>query len=253
MSGNRTTKWERVDQVSSVETALSFAVGLVDGATGGRPTGDVTVSLTNAPVEPVVNPSGFRLFLDVETAFDPATVVVDGGDRYRDETVTVHFDTEPPQGSTAVDATDPSDPVEVTLTPTPAYPFAPGTTLLRGFVTDVPMNDGEIPDGAGVGGATVSVAGFPVSNESVEATTVASGEYVLALPVSGERVVRGPDERWLTEPGASGGSPGNGNGNGDQFDPPTHEVTVNHPSYSEDTVEIPLRAGGVTKHHVVLQ
>lgn len=256
MAGNRPRSWAHAVHVDTIEIGLSFAVGLVDGVTGGRPTGDVVVRLADAPVEPVVNPRGYRLFLDVVPEYDPVTVTVDGGDRYVDESVTVYHDSDPPDGAAAVDARDPRVPVEVTLTPTPAYPFASGTTLLRGFVTDTPIPaDGSVPAGSGVGGATVAVPGVPDVNGSVAATTTDSGEYVLPLNVSGDRVIRGPDERWVRTPGGNGGGPGNGNdGSGDQFDPPTHEVTVKHPDGATESVaEIPLRAGGVTKHDVVLR
>ena len=268
MVPNRTTDWEQVTHVGTMRTTLSFAVEVVDPVTGTRAGDEVTVSLTDAPADPVTNPSGFRLFFEVET--DPVTVAVDGGDRFFDAETTVdhgglHTGDEPP---------DP--PVEqVMLTPTPAYEFAPGTTLLRGVVAD-----GPLPDGEGVGDATVSLAEVPTEDESVEAPTTDGGEYVLPIPVSAERVVTDDGERWLDAaggsespgnsngppdngngpPGNGNGPPGNGNGpagngNGgdddDEFEPPTHEVTVTHPDHGDSTAAIPIRAGTTTRHDVV--
>lgn len=273
MPPKRTTDWEQATRLGTLRTTLSFAVAVVDPVTGRRAGDDVTVSLSDSPADPVTNPSGFRLFFEVET--DPVTVAVDGGDRFYDEATTVdhgglHTGDEPP---------DP--PVEqVVLTPRPAYEFASGTTLLRGVVTD-----GPLPDGEGVGGATVSVADVPTENESVEAPTTDGGEYVLPIPVSGERVVSGGGEKWLDTagggqspgngngngppgngngppgngngpPGNGNGPPGNGNGNGDngngEFEPPTHEVTVSHPDHDDSTAAIPIRAGTTTRHDVIL-
>lgn len=263
MAPNRTTDWERATNVGTLRTTLSFAVEVVDPVTGTRAGDDVTVSLTDAPADPVTNPSGFRLFFEVER--DPVTLAVDGGDRFFDDETNVdhgglHTGDEPP---------DP--PVErVVLTPTPAYEFAPGTTLLRGVVTD-----GPLPDGEGVGDATVSLAEVPSEDESVEAPTTDGGEYVLPIPVSAERVVSDDGEKWLDTaggsqspgnsngngngppgngngpPGNGNGPPGNGNGSDDEFEPPTHEVTVSHRDQDDSTAEISIRAGTTTRHDVV--
>ncbi|GCF15391.1 hypothetical protein Harman_33260 [Haloarcula mannanilytica] len=257
MAPNRTTEWEKATNVATLRTTLSFAIDLVDPVTGTRPWKDVTVSLTDVPADPVTNPSGFRLFFEVET--NPVTVAVDGGDHFFDQQISVdhgglHTGDEPP---------DP--PVkEIRLTPTPAYQFTPGTTLLRGVVSDNPL-----PSGDGVGDATVSLADVPTENESVEAPTTDGGEYVLRIPVSAERVISDNGDQWLDKaggsqssgngngpPGNGNGPPGNGNGpndNGgnDEFDPPTHEVTVSHSDYADSTATIPIRAGRTTRHDVV--
>lgn len=246
MARNRTSEWEHATNVATLTTTLSFAVDLVNPVTGGRPGDDVTVSLADAPAEPVTNPSGFRLFFEV--AEDPVTLRVDGGDRFFDEQTTV------PHGGLHT-GDQPPDPevVQIELTPTPAYQFVPGTTLLRGVVTDNPL-----PNGDGVGDATVSLADIPTEESSVNAPTTESGEYVLRIPVSADRVVRGNGDRWLDtpsgsqSPGNGNGPPGNGgNGGNDEFEPPTHEVTVTHYDYAETSAEIPIRAGTTTRHDVV--
>lgn len=257
MVRNRTTKSEYATNVATLTTTLSFAVDLINPVTSGRPGDDVSVSLADAPAEPVTNPSGFRLFFEV--AEDSVTLHADGGDRFFDEQTIVthgslHTDDQPP---------DP-EVVQVELTPTPAYQFAPGTTLLRGVVTDDPL-----PDGDGVGDATVSLADIPTKESSVDAPTTESGEYALRIPVSADRVVSGNGARWLDTPGGSqspgsgNGPPGNGNGppgnsngppgNGvdDEFEPPTHELTVTHSDHAETSAEIPIQAGTTTQHDVV--
>lgn len=257
MAPNRTTEWEQATNVGTLRTTLSFAIDLVDPVTGTRPREDVTVSLTNVPADPVTNPSGFRLFFEVET--DPATVGIDGGDRFFDQQKSVdhgglHTGDEPP---------DP--PVKrIRLTPTPAYQFAPGTTLLRGVVSDDPL-----PGGEGIGGATVSLADVPIENESIETSTTDSGEYVLRIPVAAERVISNNGEQWLDTAGGSqspgngngpsgngNGPPGNGNGpngNGgnDEFEPPTHEVIASRSGYADSPTTIPIPAGTTTRHDIV--
>lgn len=258
MIRNRTSAWKFATKVATQTTTLSFAVDLVDPVTGGRPGDEVTVSLTDAPAEPVTNPSGYRLFIEV--AEDPVTLVVDGGDRFFDEQTTV------PHGSKESGGQSPEpETVTIVLTPTPAYQFAAGTTLLRGIVTEDPL-----PEGARVADATVSLAINPAEDEdeTIEVPTTASGEYVLRVPISTDRVVSGDGDRWLSapdgsqSPGNGNGPPGNGNGppddgngNGgddDEFQPPTHEVTVSHAEYDSDTAQIPIRAGATTRHDVIL-
>ena len=257
MAQNRITKWEHATNVATLTTTLSFAVDLINPVTNGQPGDDVSVNLTDAPAEPVTNPSGFRLFFEV--AEDPVTLRVDGGDRFFDEQTTVthgglHTGDQPPDPKVA----------QIELTPTPAYQFALGTTLLRGVVTDDPL-----PDGDGVGDATVSLADVPTEESSVDAPTTESGEYVLCIPVSADRVVSGDGNRWLDTPSGSqsagngngppgngNGPPGNGNGppgNGvdDEFEPPIHELTVTHSDHAETSAEIPIRAGTTTRHDVV--
>lgn len=252
MAPNRTTEWEQATNVAMLKTTLSFAVALVDPVTGEPPGDDVSVRLTDAPADPVTNPSGFRLFFEV--AEDPVTVAVDGGDRFFDEqTPVAHGGLHTGEG--------PPDPeVErIELTPTPAYQFAPGTTVLRGVVTDDPL-----PEGSGVPDATVSLADVPTENESVEVPTTDEGEYALRIPVSAERVVSDDGDQWLDTAGGSqspgngngpsgngNGPPGNGGNGDDEFESPTHEVTVTHPDYADSTAAIPIRAGTITRHDVV--
>jgi len=209
MSRDRTT-WAVTRRVGELTTSLSFAVELVDAYTGGRPSGSQTVALADQSVTAVENPSGYHLFLDLGA--DPVDVVVDGGDRYFDERVTVSHSGAAPDGSSAVEVTDRSTPVEIDLTPTPAFQFSPGTTTIRGTVVD--EADSAVPD------AAVSLDGFAPT-----ARTTAAGEFALLVPVTASDVVRDGDEKRVTDPtggptdGASGddagnGSPATGSGSG---------------------------------------
>lgn len=271
MPADRTTAWETVTRMSETTTNLSFAVLLVDAVTGGRPTGDVSVGLATAPDAAVENPSGFHLFLDLET--DPVTLVVDGGDRYVDERRTVYHVGSPPSDEAGVEIDDPGTPVVVTLAPTPAYQFPAGTTRLRGTVTDG-------TDDTPVGGATVSLEGF-----DGKARTTDAGEFALHVPATAKHVVRvdgtqlvkaqqsdddasdgggatDPPGGGSGQPGA-GGSPSNGPssggpaGNGPPADddnpPPDPELTVRHPSYTPWTRQVAVEAGELTTRDVELQ
>ena len=199
MSRDRET-WEVTQRVGELTTRLSFAVELVDAYTEGRPLGSPTVGLAAQRVVAVENPSGYYLFPDLTT--DPVDVVVDGGDRYFDERVTVYHSTSAPDDASAVEVTDRSTPVEISLTPTPAFQFAPGTTTIRGTVVD--------DAGTAVVDAAVSLDGFAPT-----ARTTATGEFALLVPATASDVVRDGDGKRVTDPTAStgGGSsedPGNG-------------------------------------------
>lgn len=221
MSRDRTT-WAETRRVGELTTSLSFAVELVDAYTGGRPSGAQSVTLADQPVAAVENPSSYHLFLDLTA--DPVDVVVDGGDRYFDERVTVYHSTSAPDDASAVEVTDRSTPVEISLTPTPAFQFSPGTTTIRGTVVD--------DAGSAVPDAAVSLGGFAPT-----ARTTAAGEFALLVPVTASDVVRNGDGKRVTDPtagsadGPSGGDSGNrssdtGAGNG----PPGNGPPGNGPS-----------------------
>jgi hypothetical protein len=201
MRSNRTTEWEATERVGEITTTLSFAVEVVDAFTGGRPTGTPTVSLADRRVTAVRNPSGFHLFVDLET--DPVEVVVDGSDRYFDERLTVYHSSPAPDGASAVEVTDRSTPVEIELTPTPAFQFSPGATTVRGTVVD--------DTGSAVPDAAVSLDGFAPT-----ARTTTAGEFALVVPVTAADVVRDGDGTRVADPTTdpTGGTPGNGPGNG---------------------------------------
>lgn len=262
MTADRLTEWEGDSRVGETTTSLSFAVLLVDPVTGRQPTGGVSVSLAAQPDAAVENPSGFHLFLDLET--DPVTLVVDGGDRYFDERLTVYHVGSPPSDASGLEVDDPGNPVTVTLTPTPAYQFTAGTTRIRGTVTTG-------TDDAPVAEATVSLEGF-----DVETRTTAIGEFALYVPATADDVVRKDGHQFVKPSSTSSDSTDNGGttdssgGNGDSSGnngppenggppgnddstPPDPELTVCHPDYSTWVTRVAVEAGELTTRDVTLQ
>lgn len=236
MGANRTTDWETATRVGKLETTLSFAVLLVDSVTDRQPSGDVTVSLADSPATAVENRSGFHLFLDLDA--DPVTLTVDGGDRYFDERRTIYHSESPPDESSSdeppvEEVTDASYPVVVSLTPTPAYQFASGTTRIRGTVTDGPADD----DGT-VSEATISLEGFTPT-----ARTTDSGEYALYVPARAGDVVRTNGTQMVKVKAENGGNGPPGNGD-ERLDP---ELTVRHSAHPPLSKRIPIEAGVLTE------
>jgi hypothetical protein len=167
--------WRRAVRVYDDEerderaTRVSLAVDLVDAFTGKRPRGEPRVSIVGHSADPVLNASGYHVFVDLNLTGD-VTVTVDGGAYYADpEDTTVTIPAEP-TGTAGEDVFDRStDPIE--LVPTPTYPFPPGTTLVRGRVID---DRGATP--SRISGAQVQVDGIDRTT-----TTTSEGEYVLCF------------------------------------------------------------------------
>lgn len=140
-------------------STLSLAVKVIDTVTGRPPTGKPRVRIEGIDAKPIENPSGYRLFLDLDRQpdRDPVTVHVDAGKRYR-------------HGSREVDLSDwdPVRPLRIDLAPAVPYEFPPGSTLVRGHVLD--------GDDTGVDGAHVSIRGLDTSTETDE-----DGEFVLVF------------------------------------------------------------------------
>lgn len=174
---------QRVVRIEDHTTTLSLAVKLVDAYTDERPVSEYRtplastdgrrqqsdgslhgremvvryplVSIAGINAEPVENPSGYHLFLDL-TLPDTPVVTVDGGTRYMDATHEVELS-----------ALSPLNPVaEIELTPSRAYQFPAGATLLRGCVQDA--------DETAVAGATLSIQDIDRTTE-----TDRDGEFVL--------------------------------------------------------------------------
>ena len=157
-------------------TRLSLAVSVVDDYTDRHLTGDVELAL--AEKRALVNPSGYYLFLDVT---DGNYILKVQADYYfsQEQDVTLPLSGEPV--------------IELTLKPTPAYPFPRGATLIRGIIQDT--------DGKPVSGATVEVIGKEIENKTTE-----EGEFVLyfknlteddIIKVGGGRYVRRNNSRRL--------------------------------------------------------
>lgn len=241
------TDWHPPRTVSHRETELAFAVRLTDRFTGQRPAG-ATLSLDPVDADAVTNRSGYHVFLDVEA--DAVTLTVDGGDRYVDERRRVVLDADgADDGNGAGDAdaasegavpthvvTDPADPLELDLSPTPAYAFPSSTTVVRGHVEDA--------DGGPVAGASVALREFDPVVE-----TTAAGEFALWVPVSAEHVVRREDRNVVVVDSlaSDGGVP---LADGDGTDP---TLVVSHPEYGETSEHVEITAGSRTVHYVTLR
>jgi len=244
------TNWHPPRTVDHREATLAFAVRLTDGFTGDRPE-DVTVSIDPVDVDPVLNPSGYHVFLDLDA--DAVWLTVDGGDDYVDERRRVVLDpdaadADPDNTEIAADPDenedvptrvldDSSDPIEIELTPTPAYAFPSSTTTIRGHV--------ETADGDPVAGATVALREFDPVVE-----TTATGEFALWAPVSAEHVVRRDGRNVVVVDSVGGnGTSGTALADGDGTDP---TLVVDHPEYGETSEPVEVAAGDRTVHYVTL-
>ncbi|MEF8776136.1 MAG: hypothetical protein V5A43_06495 [Haloarculaceae archaeon] len=222
--------------------SLAFAVRLVDRFTGDEPSDGVTIEAASIDASPVKNPSGYHLFFDLEPS--EVTLVVDGGDRYVDHRCHVVLEPEDAAAGEAPDegeppthvVTDPSDPLVVSLSPTPAYAFPTTSTVLRGHVRD----------GAGepVEGASVSLRAFDPVVE-----TTGTGEYALWVPASAEHVVRRNGGNVVVVDGLTGNGRRAADGGGGTN--PT--LVVSHPDYADVAERIEVTAGTRTVCHVTLE
>jgi hypothetical protein len=199
------------ERLGRVERALSLAVAPVDAYTGSRPLGPLRVELTEA-APGVRSRDGFYLFfgLDAETPAE-RSVRATGDDRYLPATDAVRLGD-----------LDPSHPVvELPVFPSPAYPFPPWATLVRGRVRVEPDDEDEPPAGTPVAGATVSLSGV-----SAVGRTDGRGEFAVAIPDVRATEVVMQDGRRLVAP------------NGDPL-----SVTATHPetdrSVTLDAVSVP--------------
>lgn len=189
-------------------SSLSLAVRPVDGFTDAGIADAVRVRIEGRDATPIETPSGHLVFLDLEAGTE--TLVVDGGSEYVSTRVPNVEVLDLSDSGTNVDPGDPSTlPLEtVALSPSPAYRFPPGTTLLRGFVT--------APGGDPLGSAAVSATGT-----TAETHTTADGEYVLYFdPITDGDVAR-IDGTAVVQ--ANGSSP---------------ELTVQHPDHGTTTVSL---------------
>jgi hypothetical protein len=199
------------------ETTVRLAVRLVDPVTGGRPRGRPRVRIDGSDEKPIRNPSGYYVFRTPSRAASDSEYYVDRDRPAGTVTLTVDGDRWylPERRTVALDDVDPALPVvEVGLRPSTAYPFPPGTTLVRGVVRDEDENGG-----AGVPGATVRIEGRQPTTE-----TNADGEFVLAVAFDPDdsAVVRADDEHRLTVAGE------------------TPIVEVTHPEHGVERRERPI-------------
>ncbi|ELZ32527.1 hypothetical protein C474_06897 [Halogeometricum pallidum JCM 14848] len=203
-----------VERLNTSTVQLSVAVRLTDSYSGNPPLGRVDVELSETRVQPVFSVGGHYLFFDLNEKPEQRTVVISGDDRYlpASETVTVA-------------ALDPLHPVvEVPLTPSPAYPFDPWVTLVRGRVvteTGDPLAD-----------AVVTLSGVDSAGRADD-----RGEFVVALPDLGPNDVVEHDGRRIVAPG------------GDPL-----VATATHPTLDDasDPTEVTVAEGGQVSLELVV-
>lgn len=148
---------DRFQRLSKTTTDLAVAVKPVDALTGDGLHADATVSIDGVPHDPVLNPSGYWLFLSPPVSLppDPVTVRVDAGPTYA-----------PVVSERTVGALSPPG-IQLKLYPSVSYPFATGRTIVQGRVEEA---------GNPVAGATVTVEHAPP-----ETRTDTEGNFALVI------------------------------------------------------------------------
>lgn len=110
--------------LGSFGTELGVAIELRDADRGGQPRSSTSVSLPNRRETTTLTPSGYHVLTDLPDDIEEVTVVVDA-DNYLSEHRKIDLH-----------EIDRSTAQTIDLVPSPAFPFASGLTLVRGFVTD---------------------------------------------------------------------------------------------------------------------
>lgn len=157
---------------------VTLAIGAVDAVTGRLIRDGVAARITGLKDRPVFNASGMLVFINLpdQPRYD---VEVDG--RRAGFPFLERFAFTPPAAGNKDPAARRRD---VLLWPGPDYPFAPGTTLIRGVVTR---------SSAPVAGASISAA--PAAGGASFATrSIANGAFALAvrLPPLGTQEAQAP-------------------------------------------------------------
>jgi hypothetical protein len=160
MSGAATILFDAPPRIDRV----TLAIGAVDAVTGRLVGAGVSARITGLMDRPIVNASGMLVFINLpdQPHYD---VEVDG--RRAGFPFVEHFAFTPPAAGNSDPAARRRD---VLLAPGPDYPFAPGTTLVRGMVTR-----GSLP----VADASISAA--PAGGSSFATRSTANGGFALAL------------------------------------------------------------------------
>jgi hypothetical protein len=143
--------------IESVSTKLSLGVYIIDDYSGMEAAGNFNVSIKGQNINPIKNPSGYYLFLDLSG--DRYDVKVNGGEHFFDgEIETVRLED--------LDIQNPI--VNVALLPKPSYKFPPSATLIRGVVKN--------SEGKGIDGALLGI-----NESSIRTRTAQNGEFVIYL------------------------------------------------------------------------
>jgi len=144
---------------------VTLAIGAVDAVTGMLVRNGVSARITGLMDRPIVNASGMLVFINLpdQPHYD---VEVDG--RRAGFPFIERFAFTPPAAGNKDPAARRRD---VLLAPGPDYPFAPGTTLVRGVVTrgSAPVAQASISAALATGGASFATR------------SIANGAFALAL------------------------------------------------------------------------
>ncbi|HMG48288.1 MAG TPA: hypothetical protein VK614_12605 [Allosphingosinicella sp.] len=161
MSGAGTILFDAPPRIDRV----TLAIGAVDSVTGRLIRDGVSARITGLMDRPIVNASGMLVFINLpdQPQYD---VEVDG--RRAGFPFVERFAFTPPAPGNKDPAARRRD---VLLAPGPDYPFAPGTTLVRGVVTrgSAPVAEASISAAPAAGGAAFATR------------SIASGAFALAL------------------------------------------------------------------------
>jgi hypothetical protein len=136
-----------------ITTKVSFAVALKDEYTDKPPIGSTRVFIKEQERRAIKNRSGYYVFLNLSEG--EYKVQVESEYYFRKEAIVKPSNLEPLNPV-----------VSVILTPKPFYPFASGTTLIRGMVQDSAGNS--------ISGAELEVIGKEVNSK-----TTNKGEFAL--------------------------------------------------------------------------
>lgn len=224
-----------------------LVVAMTDVVTASPPGDPPTVTLgEESPATPVVNESGFVLFFGLEER-DTVTVHVDGGDVY--ESVDEPVDLAAMRGATPREYE-----VAVDLTPTTAYPYPAGRTVLRGQVFERPQAPVDPADRTPIEGADVSIPALAgagsVEMRSVTTETDERGEFVLYFEPFTESY-RESIEHGVTLSEVDGGHNVEVETGPNATANPT--VEVSHSGFQSVPVRRAVRAGATTTYDVELE
>lgn len=156
---------------------LSLAVSLKDGFTGGKPEGNIELTI-DGHGRPVQNPSGYHNFLNLPSGSYQLKVI---SENYLDEAITVNI----------VD--NQYTVKEISLTPRSSYHFSAGDTLVRGALK---ASWGPVAD---------AVLKGSLSASSFSGRTDKRGEFVIFFgPLKDEEVMKEGITTYIKNPDPTG-------------------------------------------------
>lgn len=197
MSGPRTILFDSPPRIDRV----TLAVGAVDAVTGTLVRSGVSARITGLMDRPIVNASGMLVFINLpdQPQYD---VEVDG--RRAGFPFVERFAFTPPAAGSKDPAARRRD---VLLAPGPDYPFAPGTTLVRGVVSrgSAPVAQASISAAPAAGGASFATRSIANGAFALPLRLPPFGTHEAEAPVPVRIVVKeGNDERSFVRPLANG-------------------------------------------------